>query len=137
MTNEPTLRSRRSVLKTAGSIGVATTGAGAIAGSAAAQPSVDITNVSYTLTQGGDQVSVSLVTVQVSGVSVNALNQNNVTVQIEDEVVNIEDVTIIGDDAVQIILENNQIVVNDVLDVSVAILGNSGISDSTQIDLTQ
>lgn len=82
-----------------------------------------------------DTVSTAngLITVQVSGVSLNALNANNVQVLINDEVVNVEDVTIVGDDLVDIDIDESQILnlVGNTVNLNVAILGGAASDTDT------
>lgn len=137
------VETRRNVLKKAGAVGVAATGTAAFAGAASARPSVNIVESASELnstTEGGQNiVTGGLLALNVSGVSVNALNSNNTTVQINDEVVDISDITVSDVADVELVLNNIDVEVtalNDV-NVSVAILGNSGVVDEASFDLTQ
>lgn len=140
MTREKKTETRRNVLKKSAAVGTVVAGAGAAAGTAAAKPSVNIDQQASSLTTGGSNtVTGGLIAINVSGVSLNALNQNNVTVQIGGDVVEISDITVTDVADLAIVLENIDVDVaalNDV-NVSVAILGSSGISDTATFDLSQ
>lgn len=126
MTNETESneQSRRRFLRTTGAVGVAaTTGVAAFGGQAAAQQGNRVDIIGGDTTQTGQQLALSLVSVQLQNVSVNALNQNNVQVFINDTLVNVEDVTVVGGDVVNIDIEDVDVVVGAAINVVVAILG--------------
>lgn len=147
MTNENDLKehSRRKILKTTGTVGtIATTGIAAFGSTAAAQQNkVDITGGETV--QAGDQVALSLISVQLQNLSANALNQNNVQVLINDEVVNIEDVTVIGGDVANIDIQDVNVNVGAAINVVVAVLGAaqgaagnvSKFRDQTTLEVTE
>lgn len=115
-------------MKRAAATGVAVTGITAFSGNAAAQqPQAEIQNNTVSTAEG-------LLTVQVSGVNVNALNANNIEVTFEEEVVNVEDVTIVGDDLVDIDIDESQIITGNAVQLTVAILGGA-VSDTEIVNV--
>ena len=119
-------------MKRAAATGVAVTGITAFGGNAAAQqPQAEIQNNTVSTAQG-------LITVQVSGVNVNALNANNIEVTFEEEVVNVEDVTIVGDDLVDIDIDESQILnlTGNTVQLTVAILGGA-VSDTETVNVLE
>lgn len=126
-------QSRRMFVKGIAATGTVATGIAAFGGQAAAQQDQNFVDIigGETTQQAGDQVALSLVSVQLQNVSVNALNQNNVQVFINDTLVNIEDVTIVGGDVVNIDIEDTDIdvVANVVVNVLGAAAGAAGNVD--------
>lgn len=133
---------RRTVLKSAAATGAAATGIATFGGQAAAQqqgnrPRIeDIQNTVET-----NQAGQGLVVVQVGGVSLNALNANNVQLFFNEELIEISDVEILtaGDDLVQIIIEDS---LNDLIDifgntvaVTVSILGGAVTETEQNVEL--
>lgn len=136
-------QSRRTFLKTTGAVGTAATGFGVLTGGAAAQqggqPTIEDIGDEITANQAGQ----GLVVVQVGGVSLNALNANNVQLFLNDELIDISDVEILtaGDDLVQIIIEDS---LNDLIDifgntvaVTVSILGGAVTETAQDVEIVQ
>lgn len=114
---------RRSVLKALGIGGLAATGLGASAGTAAAQNKktvAEITNVEN-IEQEGTQEAAGLIVVQLQNVNVSDLL--DVAVAVGDDVVDIDQINILTDNTVQIVLTDT-IDVN-VGQVAVTILGQT------------
>ena len=116
-------------------------GLGVLTGETAAQqggqPTIENIGDEITTNQAGE----GLVVVQVGGVSLDALNANNVQLFFNEELIDISDVEILtaGDDLVQIIIEDS---LNDLIDifgntvaVTVSILGDAVTETEQGVDL--
>lgn len=102
------------------------------------QPTIEDIQSDVTANQAGQ----GLVVLQVGGVSLNALNANNVQLFFNDELIDISDVEILtaGDDLVQIVVQDS---LNDLIDIfgntvnaTVSILGGA-VTESEQLSLGQ
>ncbi|WP_339104795.1 twin-arginine translocation signal domain-containing protein [Haloterrigena salinisoli] len=126
----------------------ATTSLAALGGQAAAQgqsgqgqggqPTIEDIQSNVTANQAGQ----GLVVLQVGGVSLNALNANNVQLFFNDELIDISDVEILtaDDDLVQIVVQDS---LNDLIDIfgntvnaTVSILGGA-VTESETLSLVQ
>lgn len=116
-------------------------GLGVLTGGTAAQqggqPTIENIGDEITTNQAGE----GLVVVQVGGVSLDALNANNVQLFFNEELIDISDVEILtaGDDLVQIIIEDS---LNDLIEifgntvaVTVSILGDAVTETEQGVDL--
>lgn len=121
----------------------ATTSLAALGGQAAAQeqggqPTIEDIQNDVTANQAGQ----GLVVLQVGGVSLNALNANNVQLFFNDELIDISNVEILtaGDDLVQIVIQDS---LNDLIDIfgttvnaTVSILGGA-VTESDTLNLIE